>query len=83
MQPLSRGCFSSGAQDVKSWYMPESWWGKTLLWGYTAGYCIDLGATSFQAWPKMAFMPWLYYVTEQSTWACFWPISIVHDVIGL
>ena len=63
--------------------MPKSWWGQTLMWGYTAGYCIDLGVAAVRAWPQMALMPWLGYLSEQSIYACLWPISIVRDVIGL
>jgi hypothetical protein len=57
--------------------MPKSWWGKTLLWGYTIGYFIDLGAVAIRAWPQMHFTSWANYVLVQSTYACLWPISIV------
>ena len=63
--------------------MPKSWWGKTLIWGYTAGYFIDVSAAAIHAWPQMAFTPWLSYVLAQSTYACIWPIVLVFSWTGL
>ena len=63
--------------------MPKSWWGKTLMWGYIAGYFIDLGAAAIQTWPQMPFMAWASHMLVQSTYACFWPVLLVLNLAGL
>ena len=57
--------------------MPKSWWGKILMWGYTAGYFIYLVPAAISAWPQMPFTTWLNYVLWQSTYACIWPILLL------
>jgi hypothetical protein len=63
--------------------MPKSWWGKTLIWGYTAGYCIYVIPSAITAWPQMPFLTWSNYVLWQSTYACVWPILVLLNSSGL
>ena len=63
--------------------MPKSWWGKTLLWGYMAGYCIYVVAAAINAWPQMPFATWSNYVLWQATYASFWPILVFLNLTGM
>ena len=63
--------------------MPKSWWGKTLMWGYIAGYCIYVVAAAINAWPQMPLTTWANYVLVQSTYASFWPILALVYLSGV
>ena len=73
---LSRYWVTAASQIRIGDYMPQSWWGKTLMWGYMAGYFIYVAAAGIKAWPETSFTTWSNHLLAESTYATFWPVLI-------
>ena len=53
----------------------DSWWGKTLCWGYAAGYWIYIVTVAVVLWREHSLFDWLSFVFVQAVVATFWPIA--------
>ena len=73
----------AASQFARGASMPKSWWGKTLMWGYLAGYCIYVAAAAINAWPQMPFAAWSSHVLWQATYASFWPLLVLLNLSGV
>ncbi len=70
--------FSSKAQA-----MPNSRWGKAIVWGYAMGWWLYFAAAGVFAGPKLSFSDWQGYMGFQAFYAIFWPILVILSLVGI
>ena len=64
--------------------MPKSWWGKTILWTYVAGYWLYILFAALWSWSMISgFGAWRYYVSFQFLYALVWPVLLLLELLGL
>lgn len=57
--------------------MPRSWWGRTIVVIYVAGYWLRLAAIGIASWPLFSFGEWRGYMTWQMFYGLVWPVWLL------
>jgi hypothetical protein len=63
--------------------MPQTWWGKGIMFAYAAGWWVYLALAGYWAWPRMGFWDWQAYMGFQAAYALLWPVWVALSLAGV